>query len=93
MEKVVEKIIEVSSKVGRIQELKKFIILLNVKSMIVLLSLTNWIKKSSLWSYGGLWCSMMFCFVLDEMSNMQSQFYESGNVKNALYLAPLNKWE
>ena len=40
MEKVVEKIIEVSSKVGRIQELKKFI-LLNVKSMIVLLSLTN----------------------------------------------------
>ena len=41
MEKVVEKIIEVSSKVGRIQELKKFIILLNVKSMIVLLSLTN----------------------------------------------------
>ena len=38
---VVEKIIEVSSKVGRIQELKKFIIFLNVKSMIVLLSLTQ----------------------------------------------------
>ena len=37
---VVEKIIEVSSKVGRIQELKKFIFL-NVKSMIVLLSLTQ----------------------------------------------------
>ena len=39
MEKVVEKIIEVSFKVGRIQELKKFIILLIVKSMIVLLNL------------------------------------------------------